>query len=137
MLKFVHIGFGTSILLLPALLLKKQTFYCKANENGPRIAIVGSGIGGSSAAYFARHMFGSRASIDVFEKTNRVGGRLATVEIEGQFYEAGGSIIHPDNKYMSSFVKDLGKSRTRKQISIWLHISPKAKYYSLLTVMHS
>ena len=114
MSKYLQFGIGTSILLIPALLLSKRLTFCKADrKSGPRIAIVGGGIGGSSAAYFARQVFGSSSSIDVFEKTNRVGGRLATVEIGGHWYEAGGSIIHPANKYMDSFVKDLGEITVR------------------------
>lgn len=45
--------------------------------------------------------------IDVFEK-GEVGGRLATVNIQGREYEAGGSVIHPLNLHMKRFVKDLG-----------------------------
>ncbi|XP_053574137.1 prenylcysteine oxidase 1 [Bombina bombina] len=74
-----------------------------------RIAIVGAGIGGSSAAYFMRQKYGKHVQIDLFEK-EEVGGRLATVEIEGSQYEAGGSVIHPLNLHMKTFVKELGLS---------------------------
>ncbi|XP_053320078.1 prenylcysteine oxidase 1-like [Spea bombifrons] len=74
-----------------------------------RIAIVGAGIGGSSAAYFLRQKFGKDVQIDVFEK-GEVGGRLATLEIGGAEYEAGGSILHPLNLHMKTFVKELGLS---------------------------
>ena len=53
--------------------------------------------------------FGSEATIDVFEASDRIGGRLDTIEIAGKRFEFGGSIIHPDNKYMGDFVKLLGK----------------------------
>ncbi|KAG9488910.1 prenylcysteine oxidase 1 [Eleutherodactylus coqui] len=72
-----------------------------------RIAVVGAGIGGTSAAYFLRQKFGKHVQIDIFEK-GEVGGRLSTVEIEGNQYEAGGSVIHPLNLHMKTFVKDLG-----------------------------
>ncbi|KAM4677575.1 prenylcysteine oxidase 1 [Discoglossus pictus] len=74
-----------------------------------RIAIVGAGIGGSSAAYFIRQRFGKDVQIDLYEK-GEVGGRLATVEMEGAQYEAGGAIIHPLNLHMKTFVKELGLS---------------------------
>ena len=74
-----------------------------------RIAIIGSGIGGSSAAHFVRQILGPDAQIEVFERSDKVGGRLATIQVAGHVYEAGGSIIHPENMYMKSFVKDLGK----------------------------
>ncbi|XP_060072471.1 prenylcysteine oxidase-like [Ylistrum balloti] len=73
----------------------------------PHIAIVGGGIGGTSTAYFMRELFGNEAVIDLYEK-NAIGGRLATVNINGREYEAGGSIIHPENLYMVNFTKILG-----------------------------
>lgn len=45
--------------------------------------------------------------IDLFER-GEVGGRLATMTLQGQEYEAGGSVIHPLNLHMKRFVKDLG-----------------------------
>ncbi|KAG8440886.1 hypothetical protein GDO86_006572 [Hymenochirus boettgeri] len=85
---------------------------CTAEEliNPPnKIAIVGAGIGGTSAAYFLRQKFGKHVKIDLYEK-GEVGGRLATVEMEGNLYEAGGSLIHPLNIHMKTFVKELGLS---------------------------
>nr|DBA32055.1 TPA: hypothetical protein GDO54_007805 [Pyxicephalus adspersus] len=70
-------------------------------------AVVGAGIGGTSTAYFLRQKFGKDVQIDVYEK-GEVGGRLATIEIEGNQYEAGGSVIHPLNLHMKAFVKELG-----------------------------
>uniref|UniRef100_A0A7S3V0W4 Prenylcysteine lyase domain-containing protein n=1 Tax=Aplanochytrium stocchinoi TaxID=215587 RepID=A0A7S3V0W4_9STRA len=66
-----------------------------------RIAIVGGGIGGASTSKFTRDLFGEEAQIDVFEKNfDRLGGRLSTVQVGKEYYEAGGSVIHPRNKYM-------------------------------------
>lgn len=77
------------------------------------IAIVGAGIGGSSCSYFIRELFGAQANIDVFEASNRIGGRLHTVEIAGKKFESGGSIIHPKNKYMGDFVEKLGLKKLK------------------------
>ncbi|XP_053125094.1 prenylcysteine oxidase 1 [Hemicordylus capensis] len=74
-----------------------------------RIGVIGAGIGGTSAAYFLRQKFGKDVLIHVFEKGD-VGGRLATINMEGKDYEAGGSIIHPLNLHMKHFAKDLGLS---------------------------
>ncbi|GLH12184.1 Prenylcysteine oxidase-like protein [Gryllus bimaculatus] len=76
-----------------------------ANAEGiTRERIIGGGIGGSSAAYFLQELFGeNNLTTDVFEY-NRIGGRLATEVLKGNYYEAGGAIIHPRNKYMSDFV---------------------------------
>lgn len=45
--------------------------------------------------------------MDVFEK-GEVGGRLATVTVNHNDYESGGSIIHSLNLHMQEFVKQLG-----------------------------
>ena len=107
-------GVGTSILFIPALFLAKQRTVCAGERSSnPNIAIVGAGIGGSSSSHFLRELFGPEATIDVFEASDRIGGRLNTMEIAGRRYESGGSIIHPANKYMGDFVKHLGKLNLR------------------------
>ena len=76
-----------------------------------KIAIIGAGIGGAATAKFARQHFGNEAQIDVFERNpDRVGGRLEKVQVGGEFYEAGGSVIHSRNKYM---VCNFSMSRSR------------------------
>uniref|UniRef100_UPI00358FF787 prenylcysteine oxidase-like n=1 Tax=Myxine glutinosa TaxID=7769 RepID=UPI00358FF787 len=70
-------------------------------------AVVGAGIGGSAAAYFARQEFGPDIALDVFE-AGTVGGRLATIDVNGKAYEAGGSVIHPLNLHMVEIAKSLG-----------------------------
>ena len=110
MFRALGLGLGTSILFIPTLILTRHRSVSAAEQtSNPSIAIIGAGIGGSSCSHFIRELFGSQASIDVFEASNRIGGRLDTVEIAGKKFESGGSIIHPDNKYMGDFVKHLGK----------------------------
>ncbi|KAJ3208616.1 hypothetical protein HDU67_006629 [Dinochytrium kinnereticum] len=60
-----------------------------------RVAIVGAGAAGSSAAYFLRDMEvgGARSEVTVFEGEERVGGRVKRVEIEGVGVEIGASIF--------------------------------------------
>lgn len=115
----------SSVILFPALILNRNKILCNASQDESyctsevvyekdkkhsiKIAVIGSGIGGSASAYFARKLFGSKANIDVYEASDQVGGRLGVVEVAGRFYESGGSIIHPKNLYMSTFVKELGK----------------------------
>lgn len=72
-------------------------------------AIIGSGIGGTAAAFFLRQEFGPAVKIEVFE-AGTVGGRLATEDIGGYEYETGGSIIHPLNLHMKHFLERLGQS---------------------------
>ncbi|XP_028668534.2 prenylcysteine oxidase-like isoform X2 [Erpetoichthys calabaricus] len=72
-----------------------------------RIAVIGSGVGGTATAHFLRQHFGPDLQIDVFEKGS-VGGRLATVTVNNQDYESGGSVIHSLNLHMQDFVKQIG-----------------------------
>ncbi|XP_067388457.1 prenylcysteine oxidase 1 [Emydura macquarii macquarii] len=98
-----------ALLLLLACLWRGAPRASELRQPPGRIAIIGAGIGGTSAAYFLRQKFGKDLQIDVFEK-GTVGGRLATINVEGKDYEAGGSIIHPLNLHMKHFVKELGLS---------------------------
>ncbi|XP_075945534.1 prenylcysteine oxidase 1 [Anarhichas minor] len=72
-----------------------------------KIAVVGAGIGGTSAAFYLRQEFGAGVKIDVFEPGD-VGGRLATVKIGDHEYETGGAVIHPLNLHMKHFIEKLG-----------------------------
>lgn len=72
-------------------------------SRGPTIGIIGGGIGGTSAAYFLRELFGENIKkLDVFER-KKIGGRIALEKLAGCNYEAGGTILHPRNKYMDGF----------------------------------
>ncbi|XP_050441089.1 prenylcysteine oxidase 1-like [Adelges cooleyi] len=81
------------------------------------IAIIGGGIGGTSCAYFLKQIFNDNVSIDLYEG-DTIGGRLATVALkDGNEYEAGGSIIHERNRYMSSFVDINGLEKNNNAVS--------------------
>ncbi|XP_077596577.1 prenylcysteine oxidase 1-like [Stigmatopora nigra] len=85
-----------------------------AQDGAPpsRIAVVGAGIGGSATAHFLRQHFGPEVQLDVYEK-GQVGGRLATVTVNNNQYEAGGSVVHALNMHMQDFVKQLGLAYRR------------------------
>ncbi|KAK3411363.1 hypothetical protein EUGRSUZ_I00123 [Eucalyptus grandis] len=74
------------------------------------VCIVGSGIGGSSVAHFLREYASPSASISirVFERHGVVGGRMARVNVGGDSFEAGGSILHPKNYYALNFTRLIG-----------------------------
>lgn len=72
------------------------------------LAIVGGGIGGASASHFLTELLNGTLDIDLYE-AKTIGGRLATIKIDKDEIEAGGSVIHPKNMYMQRFVKLLGK----------------------------
>ncbi|KAF4349804.1 hypothetical protein F8388_001082 [Cannabis sativa] len=71
------------------------------------VCIVGAGIGGSSLAHFLRLY--STPDVDfhirIFERNDVVGGRTATVNVSGDFFEAGASILHPKNFHTLNYTK--------------------------------
>ena len=91
--------------ILPA----KKYFSIQGVKN-IKLGIIGSGIGGSSCAHFLNSLFNDeyKIEIDVYEKSDIIGGRLATFNYDNREYETGGSILHPSNYYMENFTKICG-----------------------------
>lgn len=74
-----------------------------------RIAIIGAGAGGSSAAYYLQKYTNHGFNITIYEKSNHVGGRTATVligEESSHLVETGASIFVSANKIISKAVED-------------------------------
>lgn len=55
----------------------------------PHVAVVGGGVSGLAAAFRLRKLLGPLATITVIEQTDRVGGKLRTVELGGRSYDVG------------------------------------------------
>ena len=55
-----------------------------------------------------RKLHGSSIDVDVFEKTDQCGGRLKTVDINGQKTEAGGTYILSSHRYTMEFFQQTG-----------------------------
>ena len=53
--------------------------------------------------------FGSSVQLDVYEKADRIGGRMRVLELNGEEMEAGGAVVHDSNKYMKYFTKEMGE----------------------------
>uniref|UniRef100_A0A0P4WG59 Prenylcysteine lyase domain-containing protein n=1 Tax=Scylla olivacea TaxID=85551 RepID=A0A0P4WG59_SCYOL len=109
-------GASGVVTLLPLLLSLVTTSWAQLLHDIPtkpaaRIAVIGGGIGGTAAAYFLHDLFGDEVLIDLYEP-DHIGGRLATLSVAGQEYEAGGSVIHPTNQYMKNFAAQFGLSHT-------------------------
>ncbi|XP_070041692.1 farnesylcysteine lyase [Nicotiana tomentosiformis] len=82
-----------------------------STESSPTVCIIGSGIGGSSVAHFLRSYSNSEiGTIRIFERHDAVGGRMATVTISGETFEAGASILHPKNYHALNYTKYLNLS---------------------------
>ncbi|XP_008227553.1 PREDICTED: farnesylcysteine lyase [Prunus mume] len=101
-----------SLFFLVPLLISTLCSNANANANGDAgsavsICIVGSGIGGSSVAHFLRRYSPPNLdfTIRIFERNGVVGGRMATVNVSGQTFEAGASILHPRNLHALNYTK--------------------------------
>ncbi|KAG9049768.1 hypothetical protein FS837_009184 [Tulasnella sp. UAMH 9824] len=80
-----------------------------------RIAIIGAGAGGSSAAFWiqkAKERHGMDVQVDVFERLTRVGGRATTVHPYDDTslppQELGASIFVPENKNLFRAAREFG-----------------------------
>ncbi len=82
---------------------------CRPNDsNAPRIAIVGAGIAGLTAAHVL-----SKAGVfsEVFEAGARAGGRILTLQglvADGLWTEAGGEFIDSSHRDMLDLAKEFG-----------------------------
>lgn len=85
---------------------------CAPCHGQSEVCVVGSGMGGASVAHFLREYAREPLQISIFEERDRVGGRMAVVELEGDQFEAGGSILHPKNLHAVRFAELLGLNRT-------------------------
>ena len=73
----------------------------------PKIAIIGAGIGGSSLVHYLRDTF-EDVKITVFEKSERIGGRTNTINLQGKNIELGASFIISENKLMIDLIREYG-----------------------------
>lgn len=86
-----------------------------------KIAIIGGGVGGCSAAYFLKKNGGGALDIHVFND-GEIGGRCAVIDFDGETYEAGASVIHTSNKYLMDFKEEFGKLTIICNYSVILYI---------------
>lgn len=92
------------------------------NNTKIRVAIIGSGVSGSAAAYFLHKSLREQVETVVFEKEDRIGGRIRSIKIGEEEWETGGSIIHSENQYLSTIVDELRlekKKHVYNDIGIW------------------
>ncbi|OMO56038.1 Prenylcysteine lyase [Corchorus olitorius] len=102
--------------LILFLSLQSLFIFCLSTNapSPPTVCIVGGGIGGSSVAHFLRQYFHptttqpTSPNIKIFERRSVVGGRMGLVNIGGETFEAGASILHPKNYHARNYSKLLG-----------------------------
>jgi monoamine oxidase len=76
-------------------------------RDGPRIAVIGAGLAGLTAAYRLQQ---AGLAADVYEASSRIGGRCWTGRgdfAEGQIYEHGGELIDTGHKALRNLAKEL------------------------------
>ncbi|KAG9083440.1 hypothetical protein FS749_006028 [Ceratobasidium sp. UAMH 11750] len=97
--------------------LASATFYRPFAPPSPKVAIIGAGAGGSSAAYWIslakrRISPGTQLDIDVYDKNNYIGGRSTVVNPYGNTtytpIEQGAAIFTSHNKNMMRAVSEFG-----------------------------
>jgi protoporphyrinogen oxidase len=73
-----------------------------------RVAVVGGGVSGLTAAYRLRRLLGDGAEIVVFEKTKTPGGKLRTAELAGVPYDVGAEAFLVRRPEMLGLARELG-----------------------------
>ena len=74
----------------------------------PKIAVVGGGISGLAAAHRLRRELGRSAQIVLVEQSDRLGGKLRTVELAGRPYDVGAEAFLARRQDMQEFIAELG-----------------------------
>ncbi len=75
------------------------------NRRKRKVIIVGGGLAGLSAAYqLSQH---ERFDIHLIEKSNRLGGRVDSCNINGQVIDVGGFLVYPWYKIYHELIKEL------------------------------
>ncbi|MQL82056.1 hypothetical protein Taro_014532 [Colocasia esculenta] len=78
----------------------------------PRVCVIGGGIAGSSVSHFLKEYSGGAVDdIVILERNGVVGGRMATINLGGDIFEAGGTILHPKNLHALNFTTFLHLQR--------------------------
>lgn len=78
------------------------------SEPGLRIAVVGGGISGLTAAYRLRTLLGDTAELTVFEATDRLGGKLYTADVAGVPFDVGAEAFLARRPEAIALIEELG-----------------------------
>jgi len=78
-----------------------------------KIIVIGAGIGGLGAGYWLAQ---KGYDVEILEATNRPGGRMHTMERNGDRFEAGALFYHSHYKYAVELMKVVDLYKTKRQI---------------------
>lgn len=121
-LRFTFHFFFFSALFLLATSQKQQQIIglrnslVDATKPKEKIAIIGSGAGGSATAYYLQRFANTSYDITIFEKSNYIGGRSTTVNVydnSSWYVELGASIFVSANRILMKSIEEFGLE-TRK-----------------------
>jgi oxygen-dependent protoporphyrinogen oxidase len=76
--------------------------------SSPHVAVVGGGISGLVTAHRLRMLLGPQARITVVEQSDRLGGKLRTVEVGGRSYDVGAEAFLHRRPEAAELVEALG-----------------------------
>jgi protoporphyrinogen oxidase len=91
-----------------------------------KVAIIGSGVGGSFTAYFLDKL--KDVDITVFERDDRIGGRIRSLNLnlpELEYVELGGTLISENNRFLCEAVKEYqlekvqGETNQKSSFGVW------------------
>lgn len=96
-------------------------------DSRPHVCLIGAGITSATISHFlTKTTLDPAPRITVFEKSAKMGGRIASVELQTKYnsvkFEAGASIIAESNQLMSYFADFLNLSRTSppdRTLGLW------------------
>ena len=72
-----------------------------------KIAIIGSGIAGLFSGLLLKFKYNDDIEISIFEKNNKIGGRIKVVNFEGEEVIAGAGIGRKEDKLLYNLCKKL------------------------------
>ncbi|GAA0235140.1 NAD(P)/FAD-dependent oxidoreductase [Haladaptatus pallidirubidus] len=79
------------------------------------VAVVGAGVAGLGVAYALR----DEASVTLFEKSGRVGGRAATRERTDCVYDTGANYVKSDDDRVSRVIRELSNGLVDVEKPVW------------------
>lgn len=78
--------------------------------HSPKVAIIGAGVAGASAAYHLANFTNGNVNIELYDTNKYIGGRIESVDIEGLTFELGASIFDGSNTILMDAVKEFNLS---------------------------